>query len=262
MGQVVIVGGGRMGEALARGLVAASWAEPGEIWVCESRSERRQELQESLKGLRVVEAPPREGIPAVLAVKPHDAARAAASLREAGARKVLSIMAGVRLAQLQEWLGPKTAVMRAMPNVGALVGHSASALSAAGTASPEDVAWAQGLLGSVGVCVRVSEELLDAVTGLSGSGPAYLALVAEAMVEGGVAAGLGRNEASRLVAETFLGAAKLISERGVRPSEVREMVTSPGGTTAAGLLVLEQAAVRAAFVQAVLAGRDRATQLG
>jgi pyrroline-5-carboxylate reductase len=149
-----------------------------------------------------------------------------------------------------------------MPNTPALVGTGASAIAAGSAAGPGDVAWAQGVLGAVGVVEVVPEALLDAVTGLSGSGPAYVFLVAEALVEAGVLAGLPRPTASRLAFQTLLGAARMVSESADGPEALRAAVTSPGGTTAAGLRELERAGVRAAFLDAVMAATERSRELG
>jgi pyrroline-5-carboxylate reductase len=153
-------------------------------------------------------------------------------------------------------------VVRAMPNTPALVGAGAAAIAPGRAASDDDLAWAEGILGSVGTVVRLDEHLLDAVTGLSGSGPAYVFLVVEAMIDAGVLAGLPRPISEALAKQTVLGAAKLVAESGQTPEALRAAVTSPGGTTAAGLRELERSGVRAAFLDAVVAATDRARELG
>jgi pyrroline-5-carboxylate reductase len=174
---------------------------------------------------------------------------------------VLSIAAGVTLRQLEAALGT-IPVVRAMPNTPALIGAGAAAIAAGSTAAPEDLEWAEQVLGAVGLVVRVTEKMMDAVTGLSGSGPAYVFLVAEAMVDAGVLVGLDRDTSAALTLQTLLGAARLLAESGDLPEALRAAVTSPGGTTAAGLRVLEQRAVRAAFLDAVAAAADRSRELG
>ena len=149
-----------------------------------------------------------------------------------------------------------------MPNTPALIGAGASAISPGTNATEEDLAWAEEILGAVGIVVRVPESSLDAVTGLSGSGPAYVFLVAEAMAEAGVLAGLPRDIAETLAHQTLLGAARLVVEEGSPPSALRAAVTSPGGTTAAGLRELERNGVRSAFLEAVMAASERARELG
>ena len=259
--RLTVVGGGRMGEALVAGLLGAGWAPAAEMAVVEKVAGRRQELEERFAGL-TVSAQPVAADGAVLAVKPDDVEAACRALAATGTPRALSIAAGVALPSLERWLGPGVRVVRAMPNTPALVGAGASAVAAGSTATDDDLAWAEGLLSAVGTVVRVPEHLLDAVTGLSGSGPAYVFLVAEALVEGGVLAGLPRPTASALAVQTLLGSARLLAESGQGPEALRAAVTSPGGTTAAGLRALEERAVRAAFLEAVQAATERSRQLG
>jgi pyrroline-5-carboxylate reductase len=256
---LVIVGGGRMGEALLGGLLASGRA-PGELAVVEVMARRREELANAYDGVAVEEAPSQADA-AVLAVKPHDVPAAARAAAEAGAKRILSVAAGVTTAAIEEAAG-ELPVVRAMPNTPALVGMGAAAISAGAHAGEEDLAWAEEVLGAVGVVVRVPESSLDAVTGLSGSGPAYVFLVAEAMVEAGVLAGLPRPTAETLAFQTLAGAAKLIEESDQSPADLRAAVTSPGGTTAAGLRELERGGVRAAFLEAVSAAAERSRELG
>lgn len=249
-----------MGEALVSGLVAGGWA-PVELAVAEPRAERRRHIQAAWPGIDVAEAPmPAEA--AVVAVKPGDVEEACRSLAGSQVARVLSIAAGVTLDQLERWLGPGPSVLRAMTNTPALVGAAASALAGGRGAGDADLAWAEGVLGSVGLVVRLPETSLDAVTGLAGSGPAYLFLVAEAMIEGGVLAGLSHEVSRTLVAQTLLGSARLLVESGDSAASLRVAVTSPGGTTAAGLRALEGRGVRAAFLEAVTAAAARSQELG
>jgi pyrroline-5-carboxylate reductase len=260
MVRLVILGGGRMGEALLAGLLEAGWAKADQIAVAEHIESRRNDLATMFPGVIVVPAAvPAEG--AVIAVKPTDVAEACRELAVLAVPRVLSIAAGVTLAQLEADVGG-AAVVRAMPNTPAVVGAAASAVAAGTSATDADLHWAEGILGSVGTVVRVPESLLDAVTGLSGSGPAYVFLVAEAMIEAGVLVGLPRDVSQALALQTLLGAARLLSESGDSPAELRAAVTSPGGTTAAGLRQLEEAGVRAAFLRAVEAATERSRQLG
>jgi pyrroline-5-carboxylate reductase len=250
-----------MGEALVGGLLAAGWGAAADLAVVEKVAARRDELSERFPGLTVADAPAAaDG--AVVAVKPGDVEEACLALAATGTPVVLSIAAGVALASLERWLGPDVRAVRAMPNTPALVGAGASAVAGGTGATADDLAWAEGLLSAVGTVVRVPEDLLDAVTGLSGSGPAYVFLVAEALVEAGVLAGLPRATSSALAVQTLLGSARLLAESGEGPEALRAAVTSPGGTTAAGLRVLEERAVRAAFLEAVQAAAERSRQLG
>ena len=261
MTQLAIVGGGRMGHALLSGLLNAGWAQPEELSVVEVAERRRAELVTGLAGVDVRgDVPACEG--AVVAVKPGDVPAACQALALVGVRRVLSIAAGVTLAKLEGWLGDEVAVVRAMPNTPALVGAGAAAIAPGAAAKGEDLDWAESILSAVGTVVRVPESLLDAVTGLSGSGPAYVFLVAEALIDAGVLVGLSREVSSRLAVQTLLGSARLLAETGSGPEALRAAVTSPGGTTAAGLRALEARAVRAALAEAVVAATERSRELG
>jgi len=259
-GNLLIVGGGRMGEALLGGLLAAGRA-PAELAVAEVSPARREQLTAAFPDVEVVDAPvAADG--AVLVVKPADVAQAARAAADAGARRILSVAAGVTTGAIEEAAGRALPVVRAMPNTPALVRAGAAAISPGSSAGADDMAWAEEILGAVGVVVRVPEPTLDAVTGLSGSGPAYVFVVAEAMAEAGVLAGLPREDAETLAFQTLLGAARLLVEAGDSPAALRAAVTSPGGTTAAGLRELERHGVRAAFLEAVMAAAERSRELG
>ncbi|HWH36134.1 MAG TPA: pyrroline-5-carboxylate reductase [Acidimicrobiales bacterium] len=261
---LVVVGGGRMGEALVGGLLAGAWGPAGDLCVVEARPERRAELVQRFPGVAVEPAPvAADGV--VLAVKPGDIAATAAAVAAAGYRRALSIAAGVTLATLESALDAEAGrrpVVRAMPNTPALVGAGAAALSGGSFAGEDDLAWAEGVLGALGSVVRVPEHLLDAVTGLSGSGPAYVFLLAEAFIDAGVLVGLPAEVSTELAIQTLLGAARLLAETGEAPASLRAAVTSPGGTTAAGLRALEAAGVRSAVLEAVAAATERSRQLG
>lgn len=253
--RLVVIGGGRMGTALVGGLVAAGW-DPASVAVVEADAGRRSVVAGSLPGVSVTDRPAAaEG--AVVAVKPGDGEGACRALAGVAPTRVLSIMAGVRLARLESWLGPAVAVVRAMPNTPALVGAGVSAVAGGSGATPADMAWAEEILGAVGRVVRLEEDSLDAATGLSGSGPAYVFLVAEALIAAGVAAGLTPDVSRTLTLETIAGAGRLLTETGEEPETLRAQVTSPGGTTEAGLAVLEEAGLRRAFEAAVAAATER-----
>lgn len=263
--EVVVVGGGRMGQALAAGLLAAG-RPAATLAVVEVDPARRRQLATDLPGVAVAAAAGgvalRPGWGAVLAVKPGDVAAACAAVGAAGAARVLSVAAGVGAAAVAAALPAGTPVLRAMPNTPALIRAGAAGLAAGPHAGDDDLAWAEALLGAVGTVERVPEGLLDAVTALSGSGPAYVFLLAEALIDAGVLVGLGRPTAAALATQTLLGAARMLAETGDAPAELRAAVTSPGGTTAAGLHALEAAAVRAAVADAVVAAARRAGELG
>jgi pyrroline-5-carboxylate reductase len=257
---LLIVGGGSMGEALLAGLLAAGRAAD-ELVVAEVSGSRREALAGAHPGVTVVETPVAVAS-AVLAVKPGDVAAAAVAVADNGTERVLSIAAGVTTQAIERAVKGRLRVVRAMPNTPALVGAGAAAICPGSAAGEQDMAWAEEILGAVGVVVRVAEQQLDAVTGLSGSGPAYVFLVAEAMAEAGVLGGLPRDVAETLAFQTLLGSARLLMDRDAGPAALRAAVTSPGGTTAAGLRELERHGLRAAFLDAVTAATQRSRELG
>jgi pyrroline-5-carboxylate reductase len=250
-----------MGGAVVAGLLSAQWADAEQLVVVESSARRRAELQGEYPGVRVV-SELEGGAGLLLAVKPGDAPAACEAAAPLGFPRVLSVMAGVTLATLEAGLGTTSAVVRAMPNTPALVGAGMAAIAGGSTAGEGDLEWAESILGAVGRVVRVPESQLDAVTGLSGSGPAYVFVVAEALIDAGVLVGLPRPVAEELAIYTLLGSARLLAETGESPAALRAAVTSPGGTTAAGLRAMEERAVRAAFIDAVVASCERSRQLG
>ncbi|MFZ4719556.1 MAG: pyrroline-5-carboxylate reductase [Ilumatobacteraceae bacterium] len=257
--RLAVVGGGNMGAALVGGLLQAGWGAD-DLAIVEVSATRAAQLGDLFPGVAIgAEIPPCEA--ALIAVKPYDVAVACATAARAGATRLLSIAAGISVAALQDAAGPDVTVVRAMPNTPALVGKGAAAIAGGVTASEDDLQWAEGILGAVGIVVRVPESQLDAVTGLAGSGPAYLFLVAEAMTEAGVLAGLSRANAEQLVTQLFVGSAALLADRG-DPAQLRANVTSPGGTTAAGLRTLEEHGVRSALLEAVMAATARSVELG
>lgn len=261
---LVFIGGGNMAEALLGGIISGlPDAGHASIGVVETIPARREYLSVMFPGITVMSelTDPVEAV--VIAVKPNDVETACRSVSQqlVGPQRLLSIAAGITISQLEQWVGASAKVIRSMPNTPALVGQGAAGLSGGTTASADDVSWALDLLGKVGIAVEVPEAKLDAVTGLSGSGPAYVFLVAEAMIEAGVLVGLPRDTAEKLAKQTLLGAATLLVQSGTDAAILRANVTSPGGTTAAGLRALEQHGVRAAFMDAVSAATNRAHEL-
>ena len=249
-----------MGAALVGGLLAADWA-PAELAVVERLPSRATQLGGLFPGVTISDqVVPADGV--LIAVKPHDVAVAAAAAVEAGASRVLSIAAGVPLASLTAACGDGIVVVRGMPNTPAVVGKGAAAMAGGPSATEEDLAWAEEILSAVGTVVRVTEGQLDAVTALAGSGPAYLFLVIESLVESGVLAGLPRAVSESLVRQLFIGSATLFLESGRDPAALRAEVTSPGGVTAAALRVLEERGTRSAFLEAVMSGVSRSRELG
>ncbi len=265
MTRVALLGGGKMGSALLGGLIDRGW-DRDLLAVAEVDADRRHELEREFEHVRVVPSPAwavADADVVVVAVKPGDvAASLEAAQPSLGADTlVVSIAAGVTLHAL-EALAPGRPIVRAMPNTPALVGLGASAIAGGRAASDVHLDLAARLLGSVGIVVVVPEGLLDAVTGLSGSGPAYVFLVAEAMIDAGVLVGLPREVSEQLVVQTLLGSATLLARGTEGPAGLRAAVTSPGGTTAAGLRQLETGGVRAAILDAVAAATRRSRELG
>jgi pyrroline-5-carboxylate reductase len=260
MTQLQIIGGGKMGEALLGGLVDRGWAA-ADIAVVEALPARREELLSTWPALEVRETP-LEHVDSVIAVKPAGADEVARALGSTGVRRILSIAAGVTLARLEAAAGDGVAVVRAMPNTPALVGLGAAAIAAGHAAGPDDVAWARSLLEAVGLVVEVAEADLDAVTGVSGSGPAYLFLLAEAMIDAGIAQGLTPEVATVLTEQTLVGAATLLRSSPRTPAALRADVTSPNGTTAAGIGVFEASDFRGLVAAVVAAATHRSRELG
>jgi pyrroline-5-carboxylate reductase len=263
--RVGFVGGGAMAEALAGGLLAAG-VPRGRIGAADPDPARRKRLTEEL-GIATwadnADAVADRDV-VVIAVKPRlvEAALAGLDARRALAPLWISIAAGVPLARLAAAIAPDARIVRAMPNTPALVRAGATAICGNPRAERADLALATALFESVGTCWTAPDEsLLDAVTGLSGSGPAYVFVFLEALAEAGARVGLPRDAAARLAAQTLLGAARLVSETGRPPAELRAQVTSPGGTTVAGLERLEAGGLRAAVYDAVAAATARSREL-
>ncbi len=272
--RLLIVGGGRMGGALAGGLISLSSKISdiaGTMAVVEPSERARSLLMARHPRLVVLDDVAaaagasdvgKGSLDVVLAVKPKDTKAACVALAPFAPRRFLSIVAGVTTSLLEGWIGASVPVVRAMPNTPALVRSGISAIAPGRYASDSDLSWAESILGAVGEVVRVPEGMIDAVTGLSGSGPAYVFLLAQAMVDAGIAAGLSRDVSCNLAFHTINGAGRMLLELPDGPEKLRDDVTSPGGTTAAGLRVLELRSVRSAIVEAVLAARDRSAELG
>jgi pyrroline-5-carboxylate reductase len=263
--RIAILGTGQIGEALLAGLLSTGWRKPDEIVATVRREERVAELAErhgvhattsnteAVSGAAMI----------VIAVKPQDFD---GLLGEIGGilspdQTVLSIAAAVPTSAIEDRISAGVPVLRAMPNTPALVHEGVAGLCAGAHADDEHLALAEDVLAHVGRVVKVPERYMDAVTAVSGSGPAYFALLAEAMIEAGILLGLSREDTTELVVQTMLGTAKLLRDEKMHPVELREMVTSPGGTTIRAIRELEQAGVRAAFLNAIQAAMDRGREL-
>ena len=263
--RIAIIGAGKIGEALIAGLLSTGWRKPDEIVATVRREDRAQELTER-HGIRATTSNPEAVNGAgliVIAVKPQDFD---GLLGEIGGilspeQTVLSIAAAVPTSRIEERITEGVPVLRAMPNTPATVHEGVAGLCAGAHAGDEHLAVAEDVLQHVGRVVRVPERYMDAVTAVSGSGPAYFALLAEAMIEAGILLGLSREDTTELVVQTMLGTAKQLRDQRMHPVELREMVTSPGGTTIRAIRELEQAGVRAAFLNAIEAAMDRGREL-
>jgi pyrroline-5-carboxylate reductase len=256
-----IIGGGRMGEALLSGLLAADVVAAADVVVIELSAERRAQLADLFPGITVAESPV-AAADVVVATKPAGAADAVSAAVAAGAQRVLSIAAGVSASTLEAAAGTALPVVRCMPNTPALVGQGASAIAAGTHATAEDLEWARTVLGAVGLVVEVPEDQLDAVTGVSGSGPAYVVLFAEALRDAGTAAGLPADLSAQLALQTIVGAAALLADGHGTPEELRAAVTSPNGTTEAAIRKFEELGLRDVVAQAVQAAIIRSRELG
>ncbi len=260
--RIAILGTGKIGESLLAGLRSSDWAD---IISSSRREERAAEVHErhgvetttsnaeAIKGADVV----------VLAVKPQDIETL---LGEIGhlltpEQTVLSVAAAIPTARIERHLGDDVPVVRSMPNTPSTVHEGIAGICAGRHAGREHLDRASTVLRAVGAVVEVPEEQMDAITAVSGSGPAYYALLAEAMIEAGILLGLSREISTKLVVQTMLGTAKMLRDEGLHPVELREMVTSPGGTTTRAIRELEQAGVRAAFLNAINAAMERSKEL-
>jgi pyrroline-5-carboxylate reductase len=259
---IAILGCGRIGEALLVGLLGAGWTD---IVVTSRTEERAAELHErhGVEATTDSAAAASKAELVVIAVKPQDID---ALLAEVGSsftpeQTVLSIAAAIPTKQIEAGIAPGVPVVRAMPNAPSTVHEGMAGICAGAHAGEESLALAENALAHLGRVVRVPESAMDAVTALSGSGPAYFALLAEAMIEAGILLGISREISTTLVVQTMLGTAKQLRDLGMHPVELRESVTSPGGTTIAAIRELEQAGVRAALLNAVQAAMTRAGEL-
>ncbi len=261
---IAFIGAGNMGEALIRGLLAAGTVKPQQIIATDVRADRLESLTKAF-GIRTTmdsAAAVNDGNVVLLAVKPQQMREALTNLRGAAESKLfISIAAGVTTAKIEGMLGDAPHVVRVMPNTPALVGAGAAALCKGRYATDDDLATSEAILGAVGITVRTEEKFLDAVTALSGSGPAYIFLVAEAMIKAGTEAGLREDISRTLTMQTIFGAAKLLLESGEPPAELRRKVTSPGGTTEAAIKLMTDHKLVETFAAAIQAATQRGHEL-
>ncbi len=264
--KIAFLGTGNMAEALIKGLLRAGTARPEQITATFRRPERLEEFRKSypvaLTLDNVAAASGAEVV--VLSVKPQAMRKLLMQIAPAidHTKLVISIAAGVPIEALEQKLGAGARIVRAMPNTPSLVGAGACALAGGEHATPDDLEVASSIFNAVGITTVLDESLMDAVTGLSGSGPAYVFLMIEALSDAGVKVGLPRYTALKLAAQTVLGSAKLLIETGAHPGHLKDQVTSPGGTAIAGLHTLEAGGLRTTLMDAVEAATKRARELG
>ncbi len=262
-----VIGCGKMGTALVQGAIRSGLLGSADVKGCDPYEKSREAFAKvtgSAVSADIAELATDCDV-MLLCTKPNDVAKALGDVSEMTAGKprlVISIAAGVTLSALEASAAENFRVIRAMPNTPALVGKGASAFCLGSRATAEDSKAAEAILGSVGIAIEVPERLMDAVTGLSGSGPAYIYLIIEAMADAGVREGIPRADALRLAAQTVFGASSMVLETGEHPAVLKDMVTSPGGTTIAGLAALERNGLRSAMIEAVTAATRRAGELG
>ena len=264
--KLCIIGGGMMAENILRGLLRTKLLGQDRITVTALQSERLSHLRDTYKVATSrdnVDTAGKAGL-IILAVKPQNMRLLLDELKPvmSKSRLIISIAAGVKTKTLADGLGGKARIVRTMPNIGAKVLASATAICAGPGATADDLAAAEEIFRAIGSTVVVNEDLMDAVTGLSGSGPAYFFQFIEALADAGVRSGLTRQVAVKLAAQTCLGAAQLVLETGESPAVLKDQVTSPAGTTIEGLRVLEAAGVRGAIINAVSAAVERSKELG
>lgn len=263
---VCVVGAGNMGTALLRGMLKSDWSDPDRLMATHPRSEHRETLADDL-GLRVEESNV-EGVKwadvVVLCVKPQILHRVLTEVAPAVTpdKAVISIAAGVPTRTIESLLPDDVPVVRAMPNVPATVELGATAVCRGTHADDEHYETARHVFEAVGIVEEVDEGLMDAVTGLSGTGPMYIFQIIEGLSDAGVKVGLSRHVATRLVIQTVLGSAKMAETLDVHPGQLKDMVTSPGGTAIAALHTMEQGGFRARLMDAVEAATDRSAELG
>lgn len=255
-----VIGCGKMGGALVEGAIRAGVVTPSQISGCDPSPDAAKAFAEATGAQLVADLATLDADTYLLCTKPQHAAAALAAL-PAGEALLISVAAGLDTAFLEQHAPPGIRIIRCMPNTPALVGKGAAAFCRGTASTSTDADTARLLLGAVGLAVELPESLLDAVTGLSGSGPAFVYIMIEAMADGGVRAGLPRKEALQLAAQTVLGAAAMVLETGLHPGVLKDMVASPGGTTIAGLAELEKNGMRSAFIEAVHTAARRSAEL-
>lgn len=263
--QLAFIGGGKMGRALVQGMLGANFTTADRVTIGDRNTQSQVWWQENVPQVKVT-ADSKVAVESadvvVVAIKPGVVPAAVAELKRTARKSLLiSVAAGVQLETLVRLFG-SSRVVRVMPNTPCLVGAGASAYCCGDDVSSEDIALVEGMLTSIGKAFRVTDKAMDAVTGVSGSGPAYVFMIIEAMADGGVLAGLPRDLAMQLATQTILGAAQLVQQTGTHPGQLKDAVASPGGTTIAGIAALERGGLRNTLISAVQAAASRSEELG
>ncbi|MBW1678917.1 MAG: pyrroline-5-carboxylate reductase [Deltaproteobacteria bacterium] len=263
--KLCFIGGGNMAEAMIKGLLKKKTIVPEQIAISEPREDRAQFLSNKYQ-VQVVpdnHSAIQRGEIIVLAVKPQVMREVLQEISNVvtADQLIISIAAGIPTSFIASHLGKDRRIIRAMPNTPAQIGEGAVALCGGGSSTQSDLQFAQKLFDAIGTTVIIQETYMDAVTGLSGSGPAYIFLIIEALTDGGVKMGLPRDIAQALLLQTLIGSGRMVLETGNHPGQLKDLVTSPGGTTIAGLHVLEEKGIRAALINAVVAATERSREL-
>jgi len=265
--RIAVIGGGNMGMALARGILQTNWAQPDRIMIAEPLKEKLEAIRNSAKGIKTshsnVEATTWADV-ILLSIKPQIMGHVLDEIKPAmkDSKLVISVAAGISTSTIEKRLGGKVPVVRAMPNIAAVVREAATAICLGSNATEQDRATAKHIFESVGMVVDVDEDLMDAVTGLSGTGPMYVFQILEGLSDAGVKVGLSRDIANSLAVQTLIGSAKLIKETKEHPAKLKDLVTSPGGTAISALHSLEKNGLKALLIDAVEVAAKRSSELG
>jgi len=265
--KIAIVGGGNMGVALAKGILQTKWATPDRMMIAEPLKERLEHIKGISKGIRASHSNGEAAEWAdvvLLAIKPQIMSRVLEEIKPVlkDGKLIISVAAGITTSHIEKKVGGKIAVIRAMPNIAAVVREAATAICPGKYGSEEDMAVARHIFESVGIVVDVEEELMDAVTGLSGTGPMYVFQILEGLSDAGVKAGLSRDTANTLAVQTLIGSSKLIQATKEHPAKLKDLITSPGGTAISALHSLEKNGLKALLIDAVEVAAKRSHELG
>jgi len=265
--KIAIIGGGNMGMALARGILQTKWATPERMMIAEPLKEKLEKAREMARGIKTSQSNQEAATWAdviLLSVKPQIMSHVLDEIKPSmkDSKLVVSVAAGVTTAHIEKRLGGKVPVIRAMPNIAAVVREAATAICTGKYATEEHLSIARHIFESVGIVVDVDEDLMDAVTGLSGTGPMYVFQILEGLSDAGVKVGLSRDTANTLAVQTLIGSSKLIKETKEHPAKLKDLVTSPGGTAISALHSLEKNGLKALLIDAVEVAAKRSAELG